>query len=198
MDKQLYDELFVHKYVMLESFFRGKNSYQDKLFAVRLKERCEVDLQRPRSTYTRKTVLGVMQLMAEYYYPGKSLEEAYYELGYDSLEGYRHTIFGRVALAVLKLKLVTPERVLQVVLKAFNDSDDNAVRQLVKNNATDYSFLFRDDPLDPYASHGLVQAILEDTRFPFGKASLQLHSLFNFDINVRWMQPKNDFLELED
>ena len=182
------EQHWVHKHVMLEAFFRAKNCYDDPVFTRLLKERASVDLRKPPATYERWQAQAVTALMVEYYYPNLTPEDAQFQVGHAVFDGYCKTITGRVLFAGLGFDFVQPDFILKIALKALNDGDSNSVRQLVKNNSSSYSFIFRKDPLNPHVSHGLLQNLAERLRRPEATASLLPLSPLNYDIEISWKE----------
>lgn len=177
-----------HKFVMMESFLRANDSFSDPVIVERLRTRTGVDVRHPQATYDRRTVLSVMNTLCDYYYPGLTRQDAYHKLGYDSFNGFRQTITGRIGLALLKLKVISAERLLKNSLEVLNSVDENAIRSMVKDSPTSLRFIYRDDPLDPFAMHGLYEAMMEAAPLKEAKAELKLLSPFNFDIIFSWKE----------
>ncbi len=190
MRNEQLEEGWTQKYIVLEATCKAKNCFDDPQIKVMMLEKCGVDLNRPEAIYPYKTVKAVMNLLAEHYYPTLPPEEGQYRLGYETLEGYRRTIMGQVMSAILKIKFIPPERILQSAVKGLNDADNSGVRQLVKRGPTAYTIPCRQDSLDPYRTWGISQALLDTIGLPGGKASLNRSDEYDFDINLNW-QDKN-------
>jgi uncharacterized protein (TIGR02265 family) len=177
-----------HKYVMIESFLKANNSLNDPRVVERLEARTELNTKRPAQYYSRRTTLQIMDVLCEYYYPNLSKADAYYKLGYDSFNGFRQTISGRVTWAMLKLKILQPKRIFKNAVESINEQDENATRVLIQDSPTTYRLQFRDDPLDPYAMHGVIQCLLDSTPLKDAKAELRQLSYLNFDLVCTWRE----------
>jgi uncharacterized protein (TIGR02265 family) len=177
-----------HKYVMIESFLKAHDSLNDSRMVERLEARTELNIRRPAQFYSRRTTLQIMDVLCEYYYPTLSKPDAYYRLGYDSFNGFRQTLTGRVAWAMLKLKIIRPDRVFKNAVETINEMDENSTRVLVQDMTTSYRIQFRDDPLDPYAIHGVMQCLLDSTPLKEAKAELRQLSFLNFDLICTWKE----------
>lgn len=180
-----------HQYIKLESVLKAKNCLEDEKLRVLVLEHCGADLKRPQATYDHKTYTCISQAIASYIYPDKTRADASYQLGYESFDGYRQTIIGRVASAILKLNFISPERILKAALKSLNEADTNAVRQLVQRGPTAYTFEYRNDPFYPYTQLGLLQALVDYIKLSQGRVELVEYSLYNFDINITWREKES-------
>jgi uncharacterized protein (TIGR02265 family) len=185
---QEWEDRIRHKYVVIESLLKAHNSFDDQRVIQLLETRTGLNIKRPAQSYDRRTTLQIMDVLCEYYYPGFAKPEAYYNLGYATFDGFRQTISGRVTWAMLRLKILQPNRIFKNMVDSFNEQDKNAVRVLVQESPTSYRIQFRQDPLHPNATHGLIQSLLDNTPLKEAKVKLYEHSYLNYDLVCSWKE----------
>ena len=180
-------ENYNYRYVFLDAIFKGKGCYDDPVIKERLKKECEVDLDRPKSTYDFRTVQAVILLLAHYYHPNLTPEYAQFELGYAMFGGYCQTVVGRITMVVLQVKAIAPERILRAALNALNNEKINAVEYLlIKVNPTKYIFGFCNVIAEPYFNWGLTKALVDRMNLNQPRVTLEELSQSSYNVIIEW------------
>jgi uncharacterized protein (TIGR02265 family) len=187
-DLREWEDRIYYKYVLIESMLKAHDSLNDSRIVALLEARTELNTKRPALKYGHKATFQIMDVLCEYYYPGMSQADAYYKLGYDSFNGFRQTIAGRVTWAMLKLNILSPKRIFKNIIDSLNEQDENAQRVLVQENATCYRIQFREDPLNPHVFRGVIQCLLDSTPLKDAKVELQEFSYLNYDLICTWKE----------
>ncbi len=178
------EEKYLYDFASLEALLKGVNGYDDAALLALVKAGSGVDLAHPKKQYPLEVVDKFLQVVGEARFPELNARERMVALGRATSRGYPQTLVGRVMVA--PLKVISPARAVQQMVKMFSTGISFGQRNLVKLAENDYVLQFRDDPGDPAFSEGVIQQFFEDMKLSDVRVISQAVGPKAFDVKISW------------
>ncbi len=172
------------QYSGLEAMLKGLGAFEDEALLALIKERCGVDLKRPKRDYSASVSENIVNTVQQYYFPDLSKHDGLVELGRATARGYNQTIIGQVQSAALKI--VTIDRALHLLVKMLNSNVSFGERSLVKVDEHVYIIQFRGDLGNAYFAEGIIKQFLINQNIVQAVVKTRLIDDSSFDIKISW------------
>lgn len=170
------------KYNTVEGLVKGVSLDGNSAFHAEIKP--FFDPAHPRRLYTVAEYLEVLDRICDWFFPQLSREQGREQAGRLGLEGFRKTIFGRVALA--SIHLIGPERLLKLSPTLFDSAAGVGKRSVSKLGPQQYCFSSRQVSGTFEEEVGLIKAALETAGAQNVRCEVKILALDSWDYFIEW------------